>query len=154
MTAALRRPQVNQEVQLLRWVLSVPVQRAVRGPRLPQREVPALPGVGSPQELLQDAAARPHQVTAAPRGEGRGRQRRSELRCCRGVPQEVLRGEDRHLLRLAGLLHHHAGAGRHRGPGMLHLRIQESGDQHLEVRAGGGARGGAGGSVSPSPFSA
>lgn len=46
------------------WLLSVPVQRQVPGAGLPQREVPALPGVGQSQELLQDAAARPDQVTA------------------------------------------------------------------------------------------
>lgn len=53
------------------------------------------------------------------------------------VLQEVLRREDRHLLRLVGLLHHHAHAGGRGGPGLFHLWIQDSGDQHVEVEAQG-----------------
>lgn len=118
----------------------MPVQRQVRGPRLPQREVPALPGVGSPQKLLQDAAARPDQVTTgAERCVVRGRRAWRELASCGRLLQEVLRREDRHLLRLVGLLHRHAHAGRRGGPGLLHLWIPDPGEQHLEVEARGAA---------------
>lgn len=49
------------------------------------------------------------------------------------LSQEVLRGEDRHLLRLAGILHDDAGSGGCGGTGLFHLWIQDSGNQHVEV---------------------
>uniref|UniRef100_A0A8C9VP33 Anoctamin n=1 Tax=Scleropages formosus TaxID=113540 RepID=A0A8C9VP33_SCLFO len=51
---------------------------------------------------------------------------------------KVLRRKDRHLLCMAGLLHVHAGGGRHRRTRMFHLWIPDPAHQHLEVRRVGG----------------
>ena len=48
-------------------------------------------------------------------------------------PQKILRREDWYLFCLAGFLHHDAGAGCCRGSGLLHIRLQHPGGQHLEV---------------------
>lgn len=122
---------------------SVQVRCEVRRGGQHQREISALQRMGSSQKLLQDAATEPHQVNrhvAAFIIQYARRvlyvfvlalSHRRSNHCL--LSQEVLRGEDRHLLCLVGFLHNNAGSGCCRGSGMFHLWIQDSRYQHLEV---------------------
>lgn len=54
---------------------------------------------------------------------------------CFFSPQEVLWGEDWHLLCLVGFLHNNARSGSCCGTGLFHLWIQDSRNQHVEVHS-------------------